>query len=89
MNRELQVKAALYGIPLFFGPFADKIGSILFQDKWPSIPMVVGCTLLGVISACIGLRAYTDGSYERGKPNWNGNGNGTPPAATVTSVKAP
>jgi hypothetical protein len=72
MDREIKIKAALYGIPLFLAPFADKVGAILFQDKYPSIPMTIGCTLLGVISACIGLRAYTDGSYERSRPNGNG-----------------
>lgn len=58
-------KCFLYGVPLFLTPFVDKIGPILFLRQWPSVPEVVGCTLLGTVSASIGLRAYFDGSYER------------------------
>ncbi len=76
MDSDIKYKAVLYAIPLFLTPFADKIISILFLDKWPSLPMVVGCTLLGIIASSLGLRMYFDGSYERSK---NGNGNGKPP----------
>jgi hypothetical protein len=71
MDADIKYKAVLYAIPLFLTPFADKIISILFQDKWPSLPMIVGCTLLGIIATSLGLRMYFDGSYERSK---NGNG---------------
>lgn len=67
MGNDIHFKAAFYGIALFLSPFADKIIPILFQDKWPSLPMVAGCALLGVIACSIGLRAYYDGSYERSK----------------------
>lgn len=67
MDRDIKYKAFLYGVPLFLTPFADKILPILFEDKWPSLPKLAGCTVLGVISCSIGLRAYFDGSYERGK----------------------
>jgi drug/metabolite transporter (DMT)-like permease len=72
MDQDIKLKAVLYAIPLFLTPFADKIISILFTDKWPSIPMVVGCTLLGIIASSLGLRMYFDGSYERSKTNGNG-----------------
>ena len=74
---EIKLKATLYAIPLFLTPFADKIVSILFLDKWPSLQMVVGCSILGLIAVALGLRAYFDGSYERQR---YGNGNGAPPA---------
>ncbi|MGV0949226.1 MAG: hypothetical protein ACOYB3_01045 [Azonexus sp.] len=64
---DIHHKAAFYGVALFFTPFADKIVPILFLDRWPSAPMVVGCSLLGIIAMSIGLRAYYDGSYERAK----------------------
>ncbi len=89
MDKEIKVKAALYGIPLFLAPFADKIGAILFLDKWPSLPMVIGCTLLGIISACIGLRAYSDASYERARLNGNGNGHSPAPALAPTAPVTP
>ena len=64
---DISGKALLYAVPLFLTPFADKVGSILFQDQWPSWPMIWGCVLLGLIQMCIGLRAFYDGSYERKK----------------------
>lgn len=67
MDSDIKYKAALYGIALFLTPFSDKILPILFQDKWPSIPMMAGCSLLGTIACAIGLRAYFDGSYEKAK----------------------
>ena len=80
---EIHYKATLYGIVLFLTPFSDKIVPLLFQDKWPSPQTVVGCALLGIISASVGLRAYYDGSYERSKiVNGNGTPKVTPPAAT-------
>lgn len=78
MDADIKFKAALYAIPLFLTPFADKIIAILFQDQWPSLQMIAGCTLLGIIATSLGLRMYFDGSYERSK-NGNGNGNGKPP----------
>jgi hypothetical protein len=76
MDADIKFKATLYAIPLFLTPFADKIIAILFQDKWPSMQMIAGCTLLGIIACSLGLRMYFDGSYERSK---NGNGNGKHP----------
>lgn len=91
MDKEIVLKAGLYGFALFMTPFADKIIPILFADKWPSAPMIIGCAILGSIASSIGLRAYFDGSYERGKIN-NGNGNGAPaavPAKPVVPTKTP
>jgi len=77
MDSDIKYKAILYAIPLFLTPFADKIISVLFTDKWPSLQMVIGCMILGTIASSLGLRMYFDGSYERSK---NGNGkNGTSP----------
>jgi hypothetical protein len=73
MDYDIKYKAALYAIPLFLTPFADKIIPILFEDKWPSIPMTAGCSLLGIMASSLGLRMYFDGSYERSK---NGAGPG-------------
>ena len=64
---EINGKALLYAIPLFLTPFADKMGDLLLNGNWPSLPMVVGCTILGLIAASIGLRAFYDGSYQRNK----------------------
>jgi hypothetical protein len=101
MDTDIKLKAVLYAIPLFLTPFADKIISILFQDKWPSLQMVLGCALLGIIASSLGLRMYFDGSYERSKgldnsgpngPGPNGassNGNGTPPVVVPPAVVSP
>ena len=67
MKMDISMKALLYAVPLFLAPFLDKIGELLFSDAWPSPQKLVGCTLAGIISTCIGLRAYFDGSYERAK----------------------
>ena len=64
---DISGKAFLYAVPLFLAPFVDKVGAILFNGQWPSIPMLVGCSLVGTASTCIGLRAFFDGSYERRK----------------------
>lgn len=69
---DIKWKAALYAIPLFLTPFADKIIPVLFEDKWPSLPMILGCALLGTIASSLGLRMYFDGSYERAKQESNG-----------------
>ena len=74
MDNDIKLKAVLYAVPLFLTPFGDKIVAILFQDQWPSLPKVVGCSILGTIACCLGLRMYFDGSYERSKMNGNGNG---------------
>ena len=93
MDADIKYKALLYAIPLFLTPFADKIISVLFTDKWPSWQMVMGCVILGAISSSLGLRMFFDGSYERSKTlNGNGNGNGkngaTPPPV-LPSVPPP
>ena len=64
---DINGKALLYAIPLFLTPFVDKLGDSLLNDQWPSLPKLVGCTLLGVVGASIGLRAFFDGSYQRKK----------------------
>ena len=64
---DISGKAALYAIPLFLTPFVDKLGTLLLNGTWPTPQAVVGCTLLGVCAASIGLRAFFDGSYERRK----------------------
>ena len=69
MDADIKYKALLYAIPLFLTPFADKIISVLFTDKWPSWQMVMGCVILGTIASSLGLRMYFDGSYERSKMN--------------------
>jgi len=66
-HTDVSKKAFLYGLALFLSPFADKIVPILFNNEWPSLPMTLGCSLLGTIQCSIGLRAYYDGSYERSK----------------------
>ncbi len=68
---DISGKATLYAVPLFLAPFVDKLGNILLTGEWPSAPMMVGCGLLGIVSASIGLRAFFDGSYERKKTNGN------------------
>ncbi len=65
--KSVAFKATLYAVPLFLAPFVDKIADLLFNDTWPTLPKLAGCALLGVVSMCIGLRAYFDGSYERSK----------------------
>ena len=62
---DISGKAALYAIPLFLAPFVDKLADLLLNDQWPSLPKLVGCALLGTVSASIGLRAFFDGSYQR------------------------
>ena len=64
---EINGKALLYAIPLFLTPFVDKLGNILLNGEWPTPPAVIGCTMLGIVGASIGLRAFFDGSYERRK----------------------
>ena len=67
MSRETLMKAALYGIPIFLASFSDKLGDMLYNGNWPTWPPVVGCVLSGTVAACIGLRAFFDGSVEREK----------------------
>ena len=86
MDADIKYKAILYAIPLFLTPFADKIISVLFTDKWPSWQMVMGCVILGAISSSLGLRMFFDGSYERSK-NGNGKNGVTPPV--LPSVPPP
>ena len=88
-HNDIHYKAAFYGVALFFTPFADKIVPILFQDKWPSAPMTVGCSLLGIIAMSIGLRAYYDGSYERAKNGYLTGHKDTLPAKPVVPAKTP
>ena len=64
---DISGKAALYAIPLFLTPFVDKLAPVFFNDQWPSYQKLIGCALLGVVSTCIGLRAFFDGSYQRRK----------------------
>ena len=64
---DISGKALLYAVPLFLAPFVDKLADLLLNDQWPSLPKLVGCSLLGAVSASIGLRAFFDGSYERRK----------------------
>lgn len=85
-HNDIHCKAAFYGVALFLSPFADKIVPILYQDKWPSLPMTAGCVLVGIIACSIGLRAYYDGSYERSK---NGYLTGTPAAVPAKPVVPP
>lgn len=68
---DIHFKASLYAFALFLSPFADKIVPVLFDDKWPSAQMTMGCVILGTIAAAIGLRAYYDGSYERFRQGQN------------------
>jgi hypothetical protein len=65
MPKSTTIKAWLYIVPLYLTPFAEKLCNVLFENCWPSWQQVVGCSILGVISACIGARAFYDGSYER------------------------
>ena len=62
---DISGKALLYAIPLFLAPFVDKLADLLLNDQWPSLPKLAGCSLLGIVSASIGLRAFFDGSYQR------------------------
>ena len=64
---DISGKALLYAVPLFLAPFVDKLGTGLFNGTWPTLPVVVGCILLGTVQTSIGLRAFFDGSYERRK----------------------
>ena len=64
---DITAKAFLYAAPLFLTPFIDKLGNTLFGGDWPTLPALAGCTLLGTVSMCIGVRAYYDGSYQRRK----------------------
>lgn len=88
-HTDIHKKAFLYAVALFLTPFADKIIPILFNDKWPSLPMMLGCTILGVIATSIGLRAYYDGSYERSKNGYLGGHKDSPPAAIPDQPAAP
>lgn len=62
-------KALLYAIPLFLTPFAEKLGNLMWDSYWPTLPQLVICSIVGTISASVGLRAFYDGSYERSKTN--------------------
>lgn len=85
---DISGKAALYAIPLFLTPFIDKVGNLLFNGTWPSFPMLVGCTLLGVSQTAIGLRAFYDGSYQRDKDEKSSkNPTQTETAATAAKSK--
>jgi hypothetical protein len=67
MKRGIFGKASLYAVPLFLAPFLDKMADFLLRGEWPTIQMAVYCTIAGIISMCIGLRAFFDGSAERAK----------------------
>ena len=82
MSRDIVLKSGLYGFALFMTPFADKVIPILFADKWPSPQMTLGCAILGSIAASIGLKAYFDGSYERGRT-------GLAPSRPLVPAKTP
>lgn len=44
-------------VPLFLGPLIEKVADIMLSDKWPSLPRLTFGVLLGVVGACIGLKA--------------------------------
>lgn len=67
MKKGIFGKASLYAVPLFLAPFLDKLADFLLRGQWPTAQMVVYCTLAGIVSMCIGLRAFFDGSAERAK----------------------
>jgi hypothetical protein len=62
-----KLKALLYCIVLFLTPFMDKVVPILFQNQWPTPQAVLGTSVMGLVAAAVGLRAYVDGSNERAK----------------------
>jgi len=68
---DINGKALLYAIPLFLTPFVEKLGGIFLDSFWPTLPQLVGCSLLGIIAASIGLRAFFDGSYQRSRDEQN------------------
>ena len=70
---DINGKALLYVIPLFLTPFIDKMGDLMYNGYWPTMPQIVISTLVGIAQASVGLRAYYDGSYERSKTNENTN----------------
>jgi hypothetical protein len=60
-------RAILYAIPLFLGPFADKLVPLMWDGKWPTPQSFVASAVLGTVAVAIGLRAYYDGSAERAR----------------------
>jgi hypothetical protein len=67
LTKETLFRGGLYAVVLFLTPFADKVVPVLYQDKWPTLQVVVACCLVGLIAALVGLRAYFDGSAERAR----------------------
>jgi len=80
---DIQGKAALYAIPLFLTPFVDKMGPYWTQGNFAPLSMYPYCLLTGIIAACIGLRAFYDGSYERRKSGSDANDLPVTPAQEV------
>lgn len=61
----IRFRAMLYVVPLFLAPFVEKLLEKLMGNEWPTPQQLVGCTLMGIVASCIGLRAFYDGSSER------------------------
>jgi hypothetical protein len=61
------LRGLLYVIVLFLTPFGDKILPVLWANQWPTPQALIATSVMGIIAASIGLRAFLDGSLERSK----------------------
>lgn len=61
-------RGVLYGLAAFLVPWTEKVVPVLMQNEWPTPQSCVASVILGVAAAVIALRAFIDGSVERGKP---------------------
>ncbi len=67
MKIGIMLKGMLYAIPLFLAPCIEKLADVMQDGQWPTPQRLTFCGMLGLSAACIGLRAYFDGSAERAK----------------------
>lgn len=59
------LRCLLYAAILFLSPFGEKLGPVLQNNEWPTPQSILLCSLIGIVAALVGVRAYLDGSNER------------------------
>lgn len=58
-------RANLYFWSAFLIVMSEKLGAILYQDVWPSLPYTCGSLVAATGAALIALRAFYDGASQR------------------------
>ena len=67
MNKTVAMKAGLYAGIALLTPLAAIMSEFAQRDAWPSLIIVAAALLTGLVQALIAVRAFFDGSAERGK----------------------